>query len=328
MKFGPCISTQTAHTRQATPFWAVVVLAKIGPDRFVRLGHFAGHVVVGSGGSHQHLGAAVLSSYSAELSALAWAAMFLLQLPVCPPSSFHYDALSAGMCAQGQWQGKSEQQLLAVTRALLDIVRSRALVTMNHVKSHTGHPWNEYADRAAAFVARPGSRNFHQHFVAVPLRLSTPHRISWAAALFVGQLAGPQYPLIAGTLLCVSSSRQSSSEVPALHAVSLPRGKPQCEGHLDKFNLNLLQANVLTMADRADKDAERNDPTHVARRVYLDRTFLEASVQIAGLQECRSTSGLLETQGYLVWKGGSDKTGQFWVRTMDCKIPSSSWQGR
>ena len=304
------IYTDGSHADEDTT-WAVVVLAQTDQGTLFRLGHFAGRVVVGNGALHQHLGAESCSSYTAELSALAWASMFLLQLPVCPASSIHYDALSAGMCAQGEWQGQSEQQLLAVTRALLDMVRFRTELGLHHVKAHTGHPWNEYADRAAAGAARPGQDDFDQNFVADPLRLSTPHRLMWAVALVTGQLAGPQYPPIIGTTLLACSSRPPCSDVPPLHRKTGSRAGGARHDHETPFTINMLQANVLTMAERNVKTNDSDDPVHVARRVYLDRAFREASLQVCGLQECRTRTGTLQTESFLVWKGGADQHGQF-----------------
>ena len=52
------------------------------------------------------------------------------------------------------WQGMGlpadvQQQLNDVLRTVTYYLQSFSMLTFQHIKSHTGHPWNEFVDRAA-----------------------------------------------------------------------------------------------------------------------------------------------------------------------------------
>ena len=90
--------TDGSSTRDGSS-WSVVGLVQVRSGDFIRLGHFAGISSVAPDPTPQHIGAAVHSSFTSELSAIVWALQFLLQLS--PPTSacIHYDCQSAAMVA-------------------------------------------------------------------------------------------------------------------------------------------------------------------------------------------------------------------------------------
>ena len=88
------------------------------------------------------------------LSALIWAAQLCHVNGLWFQSSihFHFDCMSAGMLAQGQWKSQApldHNAFRSIVHWLEHRYRYITVPEWHHVPAHQGHPWNEAADAAA-----------------------------------------------------------------------------------------------------------------------------------------------------------------------------------
>eukprot|EP00969_Alexandrium_andersonii_P154898 6847818-Alexandrium_andersonii.AAC.1 len=108
----------------------------------------------------QYIGAKLSDSFNAELSAIVWAMSWVAQWNGQCRSScrvvIHFDCLSAAMMAQGIWWGKGDNQAVVVARVLVTVLEPWVSMQFEHVRGHSGQPWNELCDGMAA--ARAGHK--------------------------------------------------------------------------------------------------------------------------------------------------------------------------
>ena len=299
--------------------WGVVALAETTKGEYIRLGHFAGVVQMLPGSPDQYLGAQISSNYVAELSGIAWALLFLLQLPVAPDTTIHFDSVSAADAVQNRTNGSAEPLLVCLVQTFLAIAASRAPVAFRHVAAHSGHPWNEYADRAAAAVLTKHTPEIDVAFRASDMLNSTPHKIEWALALYLGYFDNPAYPPRIGSAMILTASAPPARVPQSLETKQRAKAARTIDIETNTEAIKLMQFNAQSMSDgrinRMDNFLETDTS---ARRIYLDTEFAKASVDIAGIQEARSASGVIATANYLVLKGGHDEPSQLgceiWIR--------------
>ena len=96
------------------------------------------------------LGAEVGSNNTGELSAVCEALRWLTEHePTAQPAVICYDSVYAANIAQGIFRAHKNVALAQRSHELLAGARRRRSVRFLHVKGHSGHEWNDEADRLA-----------------------------------------------------------------------------------------------------------------------------------------------------------------------------------
>ena len=157
---------------------------------------------------HPHfIGAEEATTFAAEASALTWALQvaYMWMKKVAwrgrPKYSFFYDNKAAGCTTFEFWTPSSEVPLANINCGMATALRFCAEVSFAHVKSHTGHRWNEFVDGVAKSMWKDRSSVAHSRrvftalFEAPAKGWTKDHRIAlWA---YYAVLDGPerwQYP--------------------------------------------------------------------------------------------------------------------------------------
>ena len=71
--------------------------------------------------------------------------------------SFNFHAMNTGNQASGKWRTQANQQWKTMMRSLVHILQHRYThhgIHWEHIKAHTNHPYNEFADRLAKFASQ------------------------------------------------------------------------------------------------------------------------------------------------------------------------------
>jgi len=105
--------------------------------------------VVTDASQSEFLGAEVGSNNTAELSAIAHAARWILTQPEGGVVVIRGDSQYALNIASGEWRAKANQALAESVKALWQEVDSVRGLKAEHVRAHRGHRWNERADHLA-----------------------------------------------------------------------------------------------------------------------------------------------------------------------------------
>tara|TARA_Y100001934_G_scaffold210790_1_gene249450 strand:+ start:10216 stop:10758 length:543 start_codon:yes stop_codon:yes gene_type:complete len=95
------------------------------------------------------LGAEVGSNNTAELSAIAHAARWILTQPEGGVVVIRGDSQYALNIASGEWRAKANQDLADSVKGLWQEADSIRGLRGEHVRAHRGHRWNERADHLA-----------------------------------------------------------------------------------------------------------------------------------------------------------------------------------
>ena len=284
--------TDGSHTSLGSS-WAVVGLARLyGRDvsKFLtRFGHFGGLVVTDSY-RMTYIGAKNGNSYTGELCALTWAFAFASQSHLQVPFEVHYDCVSAAKNASGEWGGKCETQLIAVSQACLLAARSKSPLTLHHCKGHSGNPYNELVDAVARSVCHNVLPPLFMPFPARPITRAESHRVSWAALLAFGYLNKSYMPPIRDSVMIITAG-------------DAPRCPPFLQPIVESNNHNIhrrkhsvratvipaifVQFNALTLHETARKYVKDEMQS---RAVYLDSVFNEIRATFVALEETRNRS--------------------------------------
>ena len=95
-----------------------------------------------------YLGATKGTNATAELSAIAYACLYILQSDI-----FHvviyYDAKYAANMASAQWSPDTDVGFVDKVAEIVALAEVKARIELVHVYSHVGDPWNEMADAGA-----------------------------------------------------------------------------------------------------------------------------------------------------------------------------------
>lgn len=117
-------------------------------------------VVITDDAHPNFVGAAAHAALDAEVSALTWSHIWLLQSSCLLPVTFHFDAQVAGFGASGEWrvdEGKHNLKRLRQLVHLTQKMRMRSPTEYQHVKAHSNQPCNDLVDRLAAYQATLGA---------------------------------------------------------------------------------------------------------------------------------------------------------------------------
>ena len=247
--------------------------------------------MITSSDHQQFIGAASLSNFSAEMSAIVWAASWTIGVEC--PCCIHYDSTGAANTATGEWQSKKHVQLAQVALATVALSGAGRSREFKHVKGHSGNPWNEMADRVADAVISDrtrlqGFRPCASPFFSARLPRAEQHDIRLATALVNGEFLGHQFPPLNGNFLFVGEQNppQYSVAFPESSKPPLQSGHRRKKCKLSGFVLAMLQVNILTLAH--SKDIAGDNVAVKGRVGYLDCEFSAAGLQLIGLQERRT----------------------------------------
>ena len=239
--------------------WGVVVLAEVIGASFVFVGFFGGPLCLL--GEEGHVGAEASDNIAAEYSAIVWALLWSHQLRGNVPIHIHFDCTAAGMAASGWAKVSAQRQLAFVMRTLSVMLERCRPVHYSHVKDHSGHPWNELADR----VANAGRKRS----ILAPVRLPIADWLS--NGLFVGEWVFLEslpedekvaYPPVVNGLITALPARFPTDPTMRLRhriasghdfdaATATPRGggnkRLRRKRETPNLNIKMGSANVLTL---------------------------------------------------------------------------------
>ena len=313
--------------------WAVVVIAELSTGSFAFLGYLAGKVVTDEA-TRGFIGATVHTNGTAEMSAILWALLWVMQ---CPPLrgmsvEVHMDSTYAGGIAALATQARVNRALAQLTQTLAVIAARFAHVTFLHVKAHSGHPWNEMVDRVAS-AAHKGRIAGLQ--VDLPVKSWFQGNALKSVALWSQILAyNPEhraaYPPQLGGRLVVTPPAHS---LPARRVVELSFPVQRPREKTDALPLGqtivFATANVLTLAPGDVREAARG--LMVSGRVALLQTqFHNQGVHMVGVQEARTPGpDIRASDKYCAITSGATHRGthgcELWINT---RIPFASVGGQ
>ena len=96
-----------------------------------------------------YIGASVGSNNTAELSAIAHALRWLLINGEDNPARIRSDSSYASNLATGAWKPKTNKEIVRRVRELWIECESARPLSIEHIRAHRGHRWNERADHLA-----------------------------------------------------------------------------------------------------------------------------------------------------------------------------------
>ena len=258
---------------------------RAGARCFAFMGCFGG-VVCSQEHELNYLGASQMVAIEAELSAIAWAALWVIAHKDMLQNAvlrFRFDAMAVGWGAAGKW-AMPDSMLALKTRQLLILGRKR--VQWSHVKGHSGHPLNELVDSVATAFREGASGNIPR---PRPCWTSAPGHLElqWAN-LTIDEVPGGCRPRMVDGLVNWSLP---NTRLTALRPEDvIPIGK-------DK----LVQALTVSL-----KAVTVNVQSASGKYHCLEQQLIQKQVNVAFLQETKSKEGTTRSKHYLRYASASE----------------------
>ena len=124
--------------------WSFNVLGELADGQCVMLGFVSDDVMIDAS-EQRFLGATKASALTAEGSAICWALLWWLQsgIQAYAGLTVHSDCLPAGLHMAGEAGWRHHPIMASILRGLATIAACYAHVAFQHVKGHSGDPFNE-----------------------------------------------------------------------------------------------------------------------------------------------------------------------------------------
>lgn len=249
-------------------------------------------------------GAHCLNAMAGERAALISAAIWLLRSDFKGHAVFCFDSLAAGYGASGQWNTTPEASDATLLRVLFQVLerQSHLWISYEHVKAHTGDPWNECAD-TLAYEA------WNKHKINPPVDVDLRKVLRGARPLCM------HWPLIVATDCGVQIEhgylewyRDAAEPRPEVVWKHLPEARTTERSDL---TLRFASFNVGTLS-------ENKVGTGIA--AFLRAQFSSQKVDVIGLQETRAqTTQVLRTDNFTRYISAADEHGsggtEIWIAT-------------
>ena len=242
------------------------------------------------------------SSSSSETSALTWAHIWLLQSGIQLPVTFHFDARVVGMGATGEWNFDPGNTALRKLREVVQLtaqLRIGAQTAYEHVKAHSSHPCNDFADGCAKMCAAGGMASSSLPPSWQPLFKDDNHVLSWAW-WWVRSLRGDPClpPLKDG-----AQRWHMDGEVSTEKVASVEDSKAVTK-EASTLRIRMATLNVLTLRNKKTDDGHQGEDLKAA---LLRKQFGAAGVHVVALQETRATQDCtICTEDYIRFVSAGD----------------------
>ena len=277
------------------------------------------------GGYLTSLCAATASAPRAEASAVIlaihWACYLALTLGFSPtPVSFLYDNIYAGRAAQGRCATTLNSDLTLVARALTLWLEQLSFcrVSWDHVKGHSGHPWNDLADSVASTALKSSSvtTDLSALLQCCLHEGSDQCALSWLW-LYEKSVRGDGDAPVLHKHQWKFNAAAPLAHLPDFQAQPFERRRVRHQGtqmSAEQICLRFATANVLTLYPQQDHGGSFLG----ARAEQLAIQFLSAGLHCIGLQETRcGYSGHQTFESFHVLSSSATARGhggvQFWI---------------
>ena len=265
------------------------------------------------------------TSPKTEITAMIVALLWCLQVGNQHPhflvpfnALFGYDCMLAGHTAAGQWKIHAHEMLQTHGRGLVLWIEQRFQVNLQwqHIKSHTGHPWNEAADALSWAAVHEWINAPAIHDVIEVLNIGDGSNSSWLW-MWEASMQGRQgLPHIDGTNFKVNISQPHQCQPDETHSFQTRQHheSPQQARTDTEVNIRFATANVLTLY--AGDKARGNYVS--ARQEALMKQMHGEGLNFIGIQESRSgLDGYATSEHYHVLSSAATARGvggvQLWI---------------
>eukprot|EP00435_Cladocopium_sp_Y103_P046037 s104_g13.t1 len=283
---------------QGTPdAWAYVVLGEhyptaTSPGRLTFIGWQAQQIMY-EADNGSFTGTDQIGAEFAEREALLFAGLWRLAINSTIPTIFRTDSSTTADQAAGRAGAVQEHPTHALLRGTFQALQSglpSGDLLIEHVRGHTGDVWNELADFLAKTEAATG-HHLQRHKIHLP---SLKHSLPYLWMLFESQ-AG--LPCFTHHGFDVEPPQLPPAEVPIVDSEPVAR-------HPGRFSLSFASFNVGSLFVGPDGFS--------GKLSYIRQQAISHGLNVIGIQEARSPSGLSVAEQVLRISSGSEN-GHFGV---------------
>ena len=263
--------------------FAIVIIGS-NPDSTNRyFGGWFGGILQLDATNPNYTGARQASASEAEISALVWAHLWLIQQNFQGHVDICYDSLVAGHGAAGRWKCDASWTQLCKLREVSQLynkMKVKGTTDYLHVKAHSGQPQNELADALAKYLATSAKAHQGDFLPKIdwrPLFHQDHKLLEWAWWIYEGLSGSCTQPRFA------EGNCQWDFFATKPQIQNLERDISQA-GASVTFSIRVGTFNVLSLL-RKHSDGE---DVETSRAALLRSQLLDGGYHAIGLQETRS----------------------------------------
>ena len=263
--------------------FAIVIIGS-NPDSTNRyFGGWFGGILQLDATNPNYTGARQASASEAEISALLWAHLWLIQQNFQGHVDICYDSLVAGHGAAGRWKCDDSWTQLCKLREVSQLynkMKVKGTTDYLHVKAHSGQPQNELADALAKYLATSAKAHQGDFLPKIdwrPLFHQDHKLLEWAWWIYEGLSGSCTQPRFA------EGNCQWDFFATKPQIKNLERDISQA-GASVTFSIRVGTFNVLSLL-RKHSDGE---DVETSRAALLRSQLLDGGYHAIGLQETRS----------------------------------------
>ena len=228
------------------------------------------------------------------MEALTWALLYIASIRFCLPFDqtptfyIHSDSLNNINIIQTIANPHSPTLNATTAQSVFHYLSTHTTIIFQHVKGHSGHPWNELCDSLAnSLTSNPSSPPHSPSPTNFPLITNFLHVLPhwWTSTLPPTSLPFPfqsHSPNITALLQTSNPPQTVSnfhvSDANPLNSLSPPPKDPKALSNNTTIQLNIISANSLTLYQ------------HPLHHQVVETNFLPLQANIIGFQETRSPS--------------------------------------
>ena len=261
-----------------------IVIVGSNPDSKNRyFGGWFGGILQLDATNPNYTGARQASASEAEISALLWAHLWLIQQNFQGHVDICYDSLVAGHGAAGRWKCDASWTQLCKLREVSQLynkMKVKGTTDYLHVKAHSGQPQNELADALAKYLATSAKAHQGDFLPKIdwrPLFHQDHKLLEWAWWIYEGLSGSCTQPRFA------EGNCQWDFFATKPQIKNLERDISQA-GASVTFSIRVGTFNVLSLL-RKHSDGE---DVETSRAALLRSQLLDGGYHAIGLQETRS----------------------------------------
>ena len=250
----------------------------------------------------QFVGASHQSAGEGEVSGLLWTLMWVLQSKCWKPIHLHFDSITAGFTATGDWnfdQGSLQKRKLRELAQAVEEMRP-GMVHFHHVRAHSCHPCNDLVDGFAKQIIAKGVR-FRGHPPDWrPIFEKDSQVLSWAWWFIRGFQQGNGLPKLGR-----EGYQWNKELICGLGDIKPMEQQVKWNNEEMIYYLKVATYNVMTLRDKETEQGQRGEDWKAAS---LRSQFDEGGYHVIGLQETRAQeSSVVCTPDYVRFvSGGQD----------------------
>ncbi|CAK0797405.1 unnamed protein product [Prorocentrum cordatum] len=234
-----------------------------------------------------------------EIMAIVQALMWSIAVAEPQPICIHTDCETAINICMGRATASADEHLARFMKVIFDTLKNENDITLHHVPSHEGMPWNELADGISKRTRKRYERGHDYDTIPHNFRdiIADTKYYQWESILQPDHPDRAAYPLREGATLRFGLPTRNASVRHLMAPKTVSAKETKIELSIATYNAESVRESDAQQQKKFTKAARL---AHQWRGPLLRRQFQEKRLHIIGIQEARNERRTTTGNGYFI----------------------------